>query len=351
MNQTDSGDSRANFSPTRLAITVLVVLAIATVAYQMGKTSVTPPGQAENLKSFGLASPTQNKLDKRFTDGNDDLLADPPAAGGQLDPEKLNFSYLATDQDHYAPVWSAFVEHLAAETGKPVEYLVLESPNDQLRAIREGQLHVTGVNAGNVPLAVNACGFVPVISFGNEGAMQTYTMQIVVPSDSSLGSVDDVRGRTLALTSPNSNSGWKAPLLLLTDKFDLHPVRDYMVVASHSHQASVQGILDGDYEMASVASDEVALMKGRGEVEESQIKVLHESDPFPNNCFGHVYNLKPELAQQIRQAFLSFDWSGTTLQSELAAMGVSQFVEMSYKDDFGLIREIDEKVGREHVVE
>jgi phosphonate transport system substrate-binding protein len=296
----------------------------------------------------------ENRLNERFADEDGDLVADPPAdAADWLDPAVLTFSYIAIEGagERYAEVWKEFVEHLGRVTGKQVEYLVLDGPAEQLQALKQGTLHVTGLNTGNVPIGVNDCGFVPVCTPGNEQGMVGYTMKIVVPADSPIQGVAGLKGHTLALTQPNSNSGFKAPLVLLMHDFGLQVERDFTVSMSRSQDASILGVAEGRYEAAAVASDMIRRSIGRGLVEPDALRTIYTSERFATAGIGYTHNLAPSLAEKVRRAFLEFDWAGSGLEQEFAAANVNRFVPINYKDDWALVRRIDNAVGFQHIVD
>ena len=48
-----------------------------------------------------------------------------------------------------------------------------------------------------------------------------------------------------------------------------------------------------------------------------QVKIaLQVSDSFPSTGYGYVYNLKPELAKKVEEAFFTFPWEGSALLNE-----------------------------------
>lgn len=350
MNEAQS--QRREFSLSRLVGPVAIAGVVAAIAYLYGVNSVEQPsGELEGLRIYGMDSPIQNRLHDVFTDNDGDLVADLPKDESQwLDPPVLNFSYLSYDQQRYQETWSKFLVFMAEQTGKEVNYLVMDSADEQLQAIKDGQLHITGINPGAVPIAVNACGFVPVYGFGKDGSPITYTMKIIVPKGSVISKVSELAGHTLTLTTPASNSGWKAPLTLLKRDFQLLPVRDFAIIFSGSHLGSLQRIASGTSEIAATASDEMNLAITHGHVSEDQIKTIYESEPFPNNIFGHLHNLQPALAEKVRQSFIDFPWSESELETVFGVIGAAGFQAISYKDDLKLIREIDDAMGRRHRV-
>ena len=189
-------------------------------------------------------------------------------------------------------MWQEFFAALATNTGKKVEYLNLASIKDQLDALRDGRLHIAGINTGNVPAAVNQCGFVPAVTLGNAQGTFGYTVKFIVPTSSTIKAVTDLRGKRLALTEPGSNSGYKTPLLLLMNDFDLLPQRDFEWVFTYGHDASIQGIATGKYQAAPTASDMLARATSRGEIDDSKYRVIYESERFPPAALGYVYNLR-----------------------------------------------------------
>ena len=60
--------------------------------------------------------------------------------------------------------------------------------------------------------------------------------------------------------------------------------------------------------------------------------------------------MKPELSEKVREAIYSFDWSGTGVGKEFAALGADRFVPIDYKNDWALIRRIDDAMGTQHRV-
>ncbi|MGA2583779.1 MAG: phosphate/phosphite/phosphonate ABC transporter substrate-binding protein [Tepidisphaeraceae bacterium] len=299
------------------------------------------------IRLSGLQNPVNNKLDPAYTDSTGDLVADPPTDPSQfVDPPKLRFCYVyAEDDSPYKTAFADFMKHLSDETGKPVEYADFNSTDDHLSALKHNQLEVTAFNTGNVPIAVCAAGFVPVACLGSEQGAGKYEMQILVRSDSPIQSVADLPGHELTLTNPGSNSGYKAPLVLIKSDFGLLPGRDFGVRYSGGHVQSIKGLADGTYEVAAVASDVVKLEIANGDIQPNQFRVIYKSEAFPTAGIGYAYNLKPDLTAKIKQAILDFNWSGTSMATYFAPSGEDRFVPVNYKDDWALVRRIDDEIG------
>lgn len=283
-------------------------------------------------------------LDSRYSDRNGDLVADTPEDPKQWrNPRQLIFAYTPVeDPAVYKDVWSEFINHLEKVTGKPVVFFPVQSNAAQLEAMRAGRLHVTGFNVGSVPLAVNVCGFVPFAMMARGDGSFGYEMEIIVPADSNIESVADLRGRTIAFTSPTSNSGFKVPSVLLKEQFGMKAGEDYGMIYSGKHDNSILGVVNRDYEAAAIANVVLRQMLARDVVRENQYRTIYRSETFPTTAYGFTHSLDPELQEKIREAFFSFDWEGSGLQREFEE---EQFIPITYKEHWAIIRSVDEALG------
>ena len=340
---------RRRTNPLILLLAILILTAGILGGLWLKYYRVAPANnRAGDLAATGFTpTPVAHKLDARYTDADGDLVADAPTDPAKLiSPATITFSYVAVeDAEKSRAAWKPFCDYLSKATGHPVEYVLLTSTNDEIKAMRDGKLCVAGFNSGAVPSAVNRAGFVPVCGVPTpDGSAMTHTA-IIVPADSPLRSPTDLKGRELTLTDPSSNSGYKAPLVMLRSKFNLQPLSDVMLRYSGSHESSIAGIANHHYEAAAVAADMLDRETAAGHIKPDQYRIIYASDAFPTAGLGYAYNLAPDLAKKVREALLSFDWKGTSLEAELASTKSTKFVPVNYKDNWTLIRSIDDQMG------
>ena len=286
-------------------------------------------------------------LDDRYCDVDGDLIADIPTDPGQwLDPNPLIFAYTPVeDPAVYKTAWADFLDHLSATTGKDIVFFPVQSNAAQIEAMRSGRLHISGFNTGSNPLAVNCAGFRPFTIMASLDGGFGYEMEIITYPGSGIESIEDIRGKQLAFSSPTSNSGFKAPSAILKGDYDMLPDRDFEPVFSGKHDNTILGVANKDYMAGAIANSVLARMIERDVVEPEQVVSIYKSQTFPTTGFGTVYNLKPELQDKIREAFFTFEWEGTSLQEEFSKSGEEQFIEMNYKDFWDVIRKIDAANG------
>ena len=289
-------------------------------------------------------------LDKQYCDRNGDQIADLPTDPADwVNPDTIIFAYTPVeDPAVYKSVWAGFIDHMAKVTGKKVLFFSVQSNAAQLEAMRSGRLHIAGFNTGSNPIAVSCAGFSPFAMMASGDGSFGYEMEIIVPADSDMMTPADIKGRTLTFTSPTSNSGNKAPSALLKSEFGLIKDVDFKTNFSGKHDNSVLGIANKDYEVASIANSVMRRMVDRGVVNPAMIRTIYKSQTFPTTGYGHVYNLDPTLAAQIKQAFFTFEWEGSALKAEFEKSGEAKFVSIVHKFDWNVIRKIDAANGIEY---
>ena len=279
----------------------------------------------------------------RFTDANGDLVADAPTDPARfVDPSTLIFAYTPVeDPAVYAKVWDDFIKHMEKTTGKRVQFFPVQSNAAQIEAMRAGRLHVAGFNTGATPLAVNCAGFVPFAIMAGDSGQFGYEMEIITYPGSGITKIADLKGRKLAFTAETSNSGYKAPSALLKSEYRLEAGKDYTVAFSGKHDNSILGVANKDYDAAAIANEVMHRMIDRGVVKKEQIVSIYKSKTFPTTGYGYAYNLKPELAKKVQEAFFTFPWKGTELEKEFGKQGVTRFAPITYQKDWEVVRSVD----------
>jgi phosphonate transport system substrate-binding protein len=298
-----------------------------------------------SVLTVGCAGPlveecARGDLDVRYCDRDGDLVADPATDPRiRLDPERLIFAYTPVeDPAQFRDVWAGFLDHLEKATSRDVLFFPVQSNAAQIEAMRAGRLHIAGFNTGSVPLAVNCAGFIPRTMMAAADGSYGYEMEILTHRASGISSMDDLRGRTVAFTSQTSNSGFKAPSVLLEAEFGLVAGRDFQTVFSGRHDNSVLGVLQRDYEAAAVANTVIAQVLARGVGSRDDLRLLYRSQTFPTTAFGVSSRLDADLAAAVVDAFFTFEWEGSALDAEFVE---DQFIPVTYEEHWEVIRQID----------
>ncbi|MDB5312036.1 MAG: phosphate/phosphite/phosphonate transporter substrate-binding protein [Gemmataceae bacterium] len=247
---------------------------------------------------------------------------------------------------------------LEKATGKKVKYLAdVPGPDTQMAALRGGRLHVTAFNTGAVPPAVNTAGFVPLFAPADAAGNFAYQMRILVKAGGPVRKPEDLRGKTVGFVALSSNSGAKAPMFALKEKFGMLPGRDYQFRFTGDHFASIAELVYGsDYDAVCVAGDLMDRAVAEGEVRRrgegktralkaDQLRVVFTSDSFPPLCFGVPHDLPKDVRRNVEKVFREFKFEGTSA-GKYARQGKVKFAPVNYEKDWEYVREIDAALSR-----
>jgi len=325
---------------TKRLVVALLMIIVAVSAFAGGAQE--EPAAVEECTNRGL-------LDVMYCDENGDLVADlPKNEKNWVDPDTIIFAYTPVeDPAVYQDIWQPFMDYLAEVTGKDVRFFSVDSYAAQVEAMRAGRLHVAGISTGPTPFAVNLAGYVPFAIMGGADGQFGYTLQVFVHADSDLYSLEDLKGKRVAHTTPTSNSGNLAPSALFPS-YGVVPGEDYEIEFSGSHENSALGVVARDYDAAPVASEVVDRMAERGLYDPADIRIIFETDPFPTTSYGYAHNLHPDLVEKIKEAFLTYKFAGTPLGEEF---GVDGFIPITYQKQWDVIRTIQKNNGIQYTFE
>jgi len=303
----------------------------------VGMLAVTAPAHAQD------ACPNRGQLDTLYCDENRDLVADAPKDRAKWrDPSTLVWAYTPVeDPAVYANIFKPFTDHLEKCTGKRTVYYPVQSNAAEIEAMRSGRLHFAGFSTGPTGFAVNLAGAVPFAAKGVGTEVRGYNLLAIVKASSPYQKLEDLKGKKVAHTSPSSNSGNLAPRVLFPD-LGLKPDDDYKPLMSGGHDKSVLGVNSGDYDMAAVASDVFERMATRGTIKAADFRIIYKSPVFPTSSFAHAHDLKPELADKLKECFYSFRFT-PAMQKEFN--GDDRFLPITYQKDWAVVRDVAEKSG------
>lgn len=139
-----------------------------------------------------------------------------------------------------------------------------------------------------------------------DGKLATYNSLIIVPADSSLTSLADIKGKTFSFVDPASTSGHLVPSYTLLQKAGLKET-DYKPIYAGSHPASYQAVVNKKVDAGAIASDTFAKGIKEGSIDDKKVKILDTSFPIP----GSPIAVRGDIAQAdqdlLLQAFLAIN--------------------------------------------
>jgi phosphonate transport system substrate-binding protein len=299
--------------------------------------------QAANVQVAQVAQADckhRGELDALYCDENKDLVADPPKDATRFrNPSTLAFTYTPVeDPAIYEKIFKPFTDYLGQCTGKRVVYYRVQSNAAEIEAMRSGRLHVAGFSTGPTNYAVNQAGAVPFAVKGNEKELLGYTLILIVKKNSPYQKPADLKGKKIAHVQPSSNSGNLAPRALFP-ALGLTPDQDYKVTYSGKHDNSILGVGSSDYDAAPVASGVFQRMVARGQIKESDFRIIWRSELFPTTSFAYAHDLDPRLRDTVVKCFHDYRFPK---EMQKVFEGADRFYPITYQKDWAIVRKVAE---------
>lgn len=128
---------------------------------------------------------------------------------------------------------------------------------------------------------------------------------MIARADAGIEKVGDLRGKSFLFSDPASTSGYFIPYRALAER-GVNPETDLAQSRfSGSLGLSLQHVAEGEADAAGIGDEILALAIKRGEIQESDIKTIHASEPIPGSLFV-VRNLPDQvLVKKIRDTILA----------------------------------------------
>lgn len=210
------------------------------------------------------------------------LLTTALSANG--DPVRLSIMLVPSDggtEDGTREDWQPLFDALENHTGYSFEIRVGQSYSSVVEAIAAGRIDIAYMGTISY-LSARERGPVEVLAIGEVEGGATYYSGLFTLADGPVHVVDDMRGRSLALTDPSSSSGFVYPVnVLLAHGID--PANDLgKVQLTGSHTNSLNALAQGHVDVAAAPFESYIRSVRQGTVDPRCIRILAKSDPIPN---------------------------------------------------------------------
>jgi phosphonate transport system substrate-binding protein len=98
----------------------------------------------------------------------------------------------------------------------------------------------------------------------------------------------------------------------------------------------------GDYDAAAVASDVFHRMGTRGQIKESDYRIIYRSAKFPTSSFAYAHDLEPAFRDKMLKCFYDYRF---TEEMKKAFDGADRFFPINYKEHWSVVRQVSEAGG------
>lgn len=167
---------------------------------------------------------------------------------------------------------------------------------------------------------------------------EVFTSKFIVPADSPVKSLSELKGKTFAFGSPSSTSGHLMPrFFLLQDGID--PDRDFARIAfSGAHDATVGFVASGRAEAGVLNASVMDKLLEKGDANAGRVRVIATTPPY----FDYNWTVRPgldaALREKIANAFLKLDPADPAHRELMALQRASKFVPTRSENYDGIER-------------
>ncbi|MDZ7654368.1 MAG: phosphate/phosphite/phosphonate ABC transporter substrate-binding protein [Sulfurimicrobium sp.] len=194
-------------------------------------------------------------------------------------------------------------DYLEAQLGKKVELIVTTDYSSMIEAMRHGRLDIAYFGPLSYVLARQKSEIEPFVALKTKGST-TYQSVLIANSASGVNAIGDIKGKNMAYGDKVSTSSHLIPKSVLAEQ-GLDAGRDYQEHFVGSHDAVALAVQNGHAQAGGLSRPIFESLVERKMVSLDKVKVLEYSKPFPQYPWTMRSNLKPELKEKIRNAFLN----------------------------------------------
>ena len=244
--------------------------------------------------------------------------------------------------DRYAPLTA----YLSKELGVPVRLRIANDYAAVIEGQRAGNIQIAFYGPASFSRAVmTGVKIEPVVNQKHETGVSGYYSVVYVLASSPYKSVDDLKGKNLALVDPNSTSGNQAPRFFLKRagfEVDKHFGKTFF---AGSHENAVLALTQGTADAAanlwnSETDTMVTRMAAKGmlkkpdgtPMQQSDFRVVFKSDFLPEGPFAVLASLPDDLRARIRDAFVRMPKADKAAFDRLSDGKDQDFTPVTLKD-------------------
>ncbi|MGB9033093.1 MAG: phosphate/phosphite/phosphonate ABC transporter substrate-binding protein [Paeniglutamicibacter sp.] len=208
------------------------------------------------------------------------------------------------DPTKLEPAYQVLASALGKELDCSIEVQVVEDYAAEVLSMRNGKLDIGQFGPMGYVFASTKANAEPLASFGtSDGKLSSYTAGIWVPKDSDIRSIEDLRGKDLALGSVGSTSGDVLPRFGLK-KAGITEDELNMNYAG-GHPEALLALAKGTVDAAQINSQTLASATESGNFDPTGFRQVWESESIPNDPITVSADADPAFKAAVKDALLN----------------------------------------------
>lgn len=264
--------------------------------------------------------------------------------GAKEEKQKIVIAYAPNEStDESADARAGLAEDLEAALGVEVEEIQASDYNAIVEALRTGKADAAYMGALATAHASDRAGAIPVaMKAPDRDRTQAVYHSLLITSSSNedINSIEDIKGKTIAFVDPESTSGNLFPTYEIMKAFPeenltsdgLHTNGKFFEAASYSgkHQAGLQAVVRGDVDVVPISDQILQAEIDNGNVNAEDVKIIHESEAIPAECFVVSKDMDEELSAKFQEFLLQYE--NEEYFEKVIKVPNARFIEASIED-------------------
>ncbi|MYM20294.1 phosphate/phosphite/phosphonate ABC transporter substrate-binding protein [Brevibacterium sp. 5221] len=228
------------------------------------------------------------------------------SGSGDSDPDTLVFTAIPSEESQsLSQQFKIVISEIEKATGKKVQVQSATDYAGVIEAQRAGKVQLANygplsyVAAHDSGVGLDILGGQITEKDGKPG----YNSFGVVPADSPIKSLDDLKGKKVCFVDPTSTSGYLYPSAAL-QKAGIDPKKDVSPIMAGGHDSSALSVAKGSCD-AGFAEDAVvngSLIKS-GQLKKGQLREIWKSELIPATPVAASDSLSQDLRDKLKQVF------------------------------------------------
>jgi serine/threonine-protein kinase len=320
-----------------IPLLVLAALGLATLGGLQAE-QATPQSQGTGASS----SPSQPSKHPPGSSDPTSASGAEPAMAASLSGEPVHFGIARYNPDEMIKSdYSAFVDHLARNLGRPVEFEIVDRYLDLSGKVIDGEVQLAALSSSEYVRAKRRAPGINLLAMPVRNQSASYQGFILARSNSNINELDELEGKTFCYVSRNSTSGYLYPRALFR-KHEIDPDAGFfreITFAGH-HLGALKMLHESKCDGAAVYDNMLYKEAPKHGMSPDSFRVLASTPPIPHDAYCTPASQPPELTERLRKALLELEPGSERSKTVFEGKAdINGFVEAN-DEDYDPVRQI-----------
>ncbi|HIQ06707.1 MAG TPA: phosphate/phosphite/phosphonate ABC transporter substrate-binding protein [Anaerolineae bacterium] len=269
-----------------------------------------------------------------------DLQPQPVSSDQNVTPLRVAVAAVISPQGT-AESYTPLLDYLRRQLDRPVELVQRRTYAEINDLIRDGRVDLAFVCTRAYVIGHRDFGM-ELLAVPQVKGETVYYSYLIVPADSNVQDMKDLRGKVFAFTDPLSNTGYMYPLSLLSAMGESPMTFFSRTFFTYGHDNAIRAVADKLADGAAVDSLVYEFAVAREPALRERTRIIHRSQAFGMPPVVVGPNVRPQTKATLQEVLLKMD-DNPAGRMALASLGIERFIPADDADYDG-VRALERQV-------